>query len=300
MILEELMEYDLAPHKHSEYAEQRPNKLVLFDTHQIEHGWVKFAQTAHTSILAARLTCSMLYNASHKSFARLIGDRIFRYTKLNTEDLARIGQKSTLSSCITTLTIGTGVFYPPNKMNRVIAALSELSAPDRGRLLQAYIDRSSWQYHMLPELQEKLISLLSALPNLSTICIVSDDFPDNLDGWIQPGDEELLRPILDPSILAYHNGPSIIRRKFYRTGIIAPTRIITAVTTAGLALEHLFISSDYFTGIPKDFSFPCHALRTLRLELPYISINQPSTTPEMRTPKRSYSTCLQTRQISRT
>jgi hypothetical protein len=288
MILEELMDYDLAPHKHSEYAEQRPNKLVLFDTHQIEHGWVKFTQTAHTSILAARLTCSMLYHASQKSFARLIGDRIFRYTKLNTEDLARIGQKSTLSSCITTLTIGTGVFYPPNKINIVANTLSVFDAPDRIRLVRAYIDHSSCQHNMLPEIQDKLVSLLRAFSNLSTIRIAADDFPENLDGWFQAGDEELMRPILDPNLLECHNGPQIIRDRFYKTGIITSNQIIAAMSTAKLALKHLFISPDHHMGVCELFGWSFHTSRSFPLHKIVIAS------------RHSCSTCFRMRQTSRT
>jgi hypothetical protein len=298
MILEELMEYDLAPNKHSEHTEQPSDKLVLHDIAQSEPFWVMFTKTSHTSIIAARLTCWMLYDASHKSFARLMGDRTFRYTKLNTEDLARIGQKSKVSSYVTTLTIGTGVFYPPDDMDSVEAALSVFDAPDQNRLLRAYIDHSSCQHNMLPEIQDKLVSLLRAFPNLSTIRIAADDFPENLDGWFQAGDEELMRPILDANLLEYHDGPQIIRDKFYKTGIITSNQIIAAMSTAGLALEHLFISPDHHMGVSTTSAFhvmPCelfgwsfHTSRSFPLHKTMIAS------------RHSCSTCFRMRQTSRT
>jgi hypothetical protein len=98
MIVGNLLEYDLAPTQNSEYTEYPCDAMRRSDLALQKACWETITATARSIVLAARLTCQKLYNASPKSFANLLADRKFRYTKCGVKDLAQVEQKIKASS----------------------------------------------------------------------------------------------------------------------------------------------------------------------------------------------------------
>jgi hypothetical protein len=102
------------------------------------------SQESRRNILNARLSCRKLYDTLPSSFATLLGDRIFRYTMVGTQDLEAIGKDERLKACVTTLTIGCAGFFDDDVSLQDWHFHDRCGTSDRGQLTEAYQACASW------------------------------------------------------------------------------------------------------------------------------------------------------------
>jgi hypothetical protein len=207
MVFEHLQELDLASTLHSELLEEPTDRLVfppaslpayVHDPDPRSACWLHLNDLSRAAILDARLASTALYQASHKTFARLLADRTFRFTSIGFQDLALISRKKELLHHIRSLALGCAAFRHNtgiDESGRVTPPtfLAGLEMQDRARLAAAYTTCRNWQYGSLTAHIRNLASILGVIPNLDSIRILSFDRPLlHLGGWLQPGDEDLL------------------------------------------------------------------------------------------------------------
>lgn len=268
MVMERLVEYNLAPGRYTKYTEEYAEE-PCFQGRSIDPitNWVKLTGEARMAILNARLSCWKLHAASSTSFATLLGDRKFRYTKTGLDDPEHVAQQTALVPHITTLTIACGGFRNVDDMHSVREAVVELEVADQNRLLEAYAQCAAWQGDEILDYQCKLASVFRMFPKLSTIRINTRDNPRYLGGWLESGDlhmlhlqdclEEKINPITAKTF-AFHG-----RSKMYRRNVIDASHIIDALVLAGTTLKGLRIWGmdwDCFSAL-KIQPFSLHTLR---------------------------------------
>lgn len=113
MVFNHLIEDDLVPKAYSEYTDELADKQTRWGRTEPCVKWVMLTQASYSAILNTRISCWKMYHGSHEAFAKVLGDIKFRFTKVGTEDMTRIGQKAALTPYITTLTFGCGGFHRP-------------------------------------------------------------------------------------------------------------------------------------------------------------------------------------------
>lgn len=204
LVFENLEDLDLAPTPYSRFTEDPADQLVYGDDrnniyHKIGRSncWVNLTQGSYADILNARLAFSVLYHASHKSFAKLLGDRRFRLTNIGFQDLILVSRNKNLIPHIKTLTFGCATFrriFGINKSGFVWPRtfLSGLHSQDRARLAAAYMACRNWQHDNMESHTKHLASIVRGFPNLDSVRVVTVDHVAHLGGWLKPGDEDLL------------------------------------------------------------------------------------------------------------
>ncbi|KAF3002570.1 hypothetical protein E8E13_007990 [Curvularia kusanoi] len=156
-----------------------------------------FDELSRAAILNARLASSALYIGSHRVFARLLEDRVFRLTEIGFEDLSSIVCKKELLVHMRSLALGCATFRSdiginPSGFIYPLTFLRRLEYKDRRRLAATYMQCRQRQ-DIYPKTQaRKLAYIFGALPKLESIRILSVDYPFHLGGWLEPGDEDLL------------------------------------------------------------------------------------------------------------
>ncbi|KAF9691949.1 hypothetical protein EKO04_009859 [Ascochyta lentis] len=200
-VFECLEELNLATTPYSEFTEEPADQLVYGanDAHErAGHNscWLNLTRASCVNILNARLAFSALYDASHKTFARLLGNRTFRLTNVGFQDLILISRKKDLLPYLRTLTLGCANFRQNLGINESgfvwpCAFLSGLNIEDRSRLAATYMQCRDWQHDNMKSHTQTLASILRSLPNLDTIRMVISDRVLHLGGWLKPGDEDL-------------------------------------------------------------------------------------------------------------
>jgi hypothetical protein len=174
MVYDHLLEYDLAPDPISEFTEQPNEKLVLHSwCEQVTVSWNTLTADTRSHVLTARLACRKLYHASNASFAKVLGDRKFRYTKTGIQDLQHFGLEDDLYLYIRTLTIGCSGFRILNDLHRVRDVVDDLDDKDRIRLLNAYEQCAEWQRDEHKSRYTTLAKILESFPNPSKIRMIN-------------------------------------------------------------------------------------------------------------------------------
>lgn len=201
MVVEHLQQLDLAPTQYSAFTEDPPDRIVFWlqDLNKpLEQNirWIKLRNSSRVDICNARLASSLLYNASHKIFARVLSDRTFRLTEVGFQDLIQITQKKELLQHVRSLTLGCANF----KLGKGIEDgsfvprffLANLEPHDRLRLATAYTHCREWYRENRDAYSSKLTTIFQGLPNLGGIRILTVDHVLHLGGWLEPGDTDLL------------------------------------------------------------------------------------------------------------
>jgi hypothetical protein len=202
LVYQHLEEFDLAPTPYSKFTEEPADRLVYGKNdfqQRAGHNncWLKLTHTSSINVLNARLSCSTLYDASHKTFAKLLGNRTFRLTNVGFQDLILISRQKDLLPHIQSLTLGCATFRRNLGINESgfvwpSTFLSGLNLRDRSRLAAAYVQCRDWQHDNMHDNTRGLASILGAFPNLKSIRIVTVDHAVHLGGWLKPDDEDLL------------------------------------------------------------------------------------------------------------
>jgi hypothetical protein len=224
LIYEHLEEFDLAAKPYSGFTEE-PVAPVIPGSHGIQqHGkrngyWVNMTSESCANILNARMASSVMYDGSHKSFARLLADRRFRFTNVGFENLILISRQKVLAPHIKTLTLGCASFCRSLGINETgfvypCSFLPGMSLQDRARLATAYVACRDWQHDNMESHTRTLASILRAFPNLDSIRIVTADYVAHLGGWFKPEDENLVpkNHILDKYRTRLYNHESALMR----------------------------------------------------------------------------------------
>lgn len=121
IIFQNLVEYDLSQGDNSEHTEESGYRRIrLYHDEEIPMNCIELTGNAHLAILNARLSSRNLYHASQNSFAKLLADRVFRFTRVDTEDLRQTGRKKELVPYITTITIGCAGFRNVEELDKMI------------------------------------------------------------------------------------------------------------------------------------------------------------------------------------
>jgi hypothetical protein len=153
--------------------------------------WILLTAGARSAIIDSRLSCRKLHAGSIKTFATLLGDRIFRFTKVGTEDLRSIGQHVKIRPYITTLTIGCAGFKTerPDYLRRI---LGKLDQPETNRLLNAYNVGTQWHIDHVPQITNMFASLLRPFEKLDSLRIQPYHYPICLGGWLEDSDLDMI------------------------------------------------------------------------------------------------------------
>jgi hypothetical protein len=153
--------------------------------------WILLTAGARSAIIDSRLSCRKLHAGSIKTFATLLGDRIFRFTKVGTEDLRSIGQHVKIRPYITTLTIGCAGFKTerPDYLRRI---LGKLDQPETNRLLNAYNVGTQWHIDHVPQITNMFASLLRPFEKLDSLRIQPYNYPICLGGWLEDSDLDMI------------------------------------------------------------------------------------------------------------
>lgn len=283
LIYEHLEEFDLAQTPYSEFTEEPSDRLVYGSASTQKHrwrnnNWLKLRDTSRADILSARLVSSVFYDASHKTFAKLLADRTFRLTNVGFQDLILISRKRELLQHVRTLALGCAAFRRNMGINDSgfvwpCTFLSGLKMQDRSRLAAAYMQCRDWQHDNMEAHTKTLASILRALPNLDSIRIATVDPVFHLGGWLKPGDEDLLSrdhfffQNRSSEALIQHYAPNSHPRMYTNESSVIRDCIIEAFKLSQLTLRD-------FRADPKppvldivQASFITPALNTLRVVL---------------------------------
>ncbi|KAF2820185.1 hypothetical protein CC86DRAFT_118126 [Ophiobolus disseminans] len=154
-------------------------------------GWLTHTSLSRRDICSFRLVCQKCHSSSLRTFGELLGDRVFRWTKVGMKDIQALSDHAPLKPYIRTLTFGNAQFK--NRDNYALQ-MGSLAYPDaqRKRLLRAYADYYQWQLDHDGNYYDKAISVVLAnLPNLRNLRLLISDAPDvHLGGWLSAEDKE--------------------------------------------------------------------------------------------------------------
>ncbi|KAF2115141.1 hypothetical protein BDV96DRAFT_646990 [Lophiotrema nucula] len=190
LFAEALEELDVSEeHPLAHLHEQSTNSLV---------NWFSLTSGARQSICNFRLVCQKFYTGSVKSFARVLGERKIRITRVGLQDLEAFTKIPDLAPCITTLTFGNAGFYDPSKpsFKYIEENFKQIcNSIDHDRVLQSYTEAAEWASPSNIEQHGRmLLRALVSLPNLQCVRFVDEPIRQvRLDGWLEPEDQSVVR-----------------------------------------------------------------------------------------------------------
>jgi hypothetical protein len=284
MVFEHLQELDLASTLHSELFEEPTDQLVFSPASLsvYEHDprstcWLYLNNVSRAAILDARLASTALYHASHKTFARLLADRTFRFTSIGFQDLAMMSRKKELLHHIRSLALGCAAFRHKTGIDEAGCVapptfLAGLEMQDRARLAAAYTTCRNWQYGSLKAHIRNLASILVVIPNLDSIRILTFDRPLHLGGWLEPGDEDLLHRDIylnhDSSFEALRYGTFQMLPRMYNNGSrVVLDCIMEAIKRSKLTIRDFRADPKYISVHAARLPILTPALHTIRIIL---------------------------------
>ena len=242
LIVEHLQQWNISDQPFSHLTETSKDGTVGWLTHTVE---------SRRDVCNFRLVCHSFYNSSLRSFGEVLGNRIFRITKADLEDLEAISCVAALTPHIRTITFGSAQFDDISINQTLHVVLANIPAPHQLRLQAAYSRAFEWQ-RQLPHrgYVRPMEAVLNRLPNFENIRLLTSDHPDrssHLRGWLDPGDSEIIAKAWhetaggwpeDESI--YDIGQASIRQQA-RSTVAAFFPLCCALQDAGTVLRELRI-----------------------------------------------------------
>lgn len=203
--------------------------------------WLVHTAASRRDLCNLRLTCRFLHSHTLGAFGRLLGDRMFRKSRIGLKDLEDISSCIALRLHIRTLRFGTAEFLDStyNPLNSDIFRV--IPEPDRSRLMDAYDVEYSWEflnnYHEEHSTyREDLTAILLQFPNLSEVRLSYYDYPGmnrHLGQWLGPDD----KAIVDKAIQSCQGSP---KQSLYTWGNYDSLRsIVEAMQNAASAIRVL-------------------------------------------------------------
>ncbi|KAF3037962.1 hypothetical protein E8E12_006274 [Didymella heteroderae] len=283
LVYEHLEEYDLAPTPYSEFTEEPCNRLIHGEAstrrrQRYNSSWLMLNEVSCADIRNVRLVSSVFYDASHKTFAKLLANRTFRLTNVGLQDLILVCRKKELIQHIKTVTLGCAAFRRNMGINDSgfvwpCTFLSGLKMGDRSRLAASYMQCRDWQHDNMETHTKSLASIFRSLPNLDSIRVVTVDPIFHLGGWLKPGDEDLLSK--DHFLFQDRSSEALIQhysRNMHPRLYTNESSVIRDCIIAAIGLSHLKLRD--FRAAPKpavldlkQAPFVTPALQKLRIVL---------------------------------
>jgi len=209
-IIKHLQQWNIADQPFSQVTETSVDGTI---------GWLTHTAHSRNDICGFRLLSRKCYASSSQVFGELLGDRIFRITKVGVDDLRALAKQETLSPNIRTLTFGNAQFDEPGRNEALARLLGRLPAADSQRIFSTYQEAYLGAYHFYNggnggTIVGALADVFKELPNLKALRLLSHDQPDlhgdHLGGWLTRADEALLAqakldgPILTPDDISIY------------------------------------------------------------------------------------------------
>jgi hypothetical protein len=158
-------------------------------------GWLTHTPASRQELCTFRLISPTCYASSFRALGEVLGDRIFRITKVGLEDLLALSGHATLGPHIRTLTFGTARFSRPDKhRNRQLNDLRDTLGPEEDHLFAAYSAAADWQRVYDSDMYIKaMTNVFGQLPNLKSLRLFVSDRPglkSHLGGWLSSADKQ--------------------------------------------------------------------------------------------------------------
>ncbi|KAH7390776.1 hypothetical protein DE146DRAFT_142788 [Phaeosphaeria sp. MPI-PUGE-AT-0046c] len=232
-------------------------------------GWLVHTTASRENICNFRLMGRKYRSSSVSAFGGLLGNRVFRLTKVGLDDLKAISSVAALRPYIDTLTFGSAQFAEPGELEGLWTLLPE---PARTRVRVAYAKAFEWQTrHGQTQLHQRFEVILNALPKLHNLRLHPFDDARNhnpLGGWLTGDDYSLIRE-------AWHDLVSrrnLIKIHPYLTDLSTFAPILNAITSTAKEIRDFRLAPPwsvkafcFYTAL-KDTNIVSH-LRTLRFDL---------------------------------
>lgn len=162
-------------------------------------GWLTHTISSRQDICHFRILSEKCYASYFQTFGEVLGDRIFRHTKVGGDDLQALSQQKALNRHIRSVTFGNAQFaeLPGDGFEVGFRGLTDA---DRRRLTrafqEAYLAQVQYQSDRCSDFEKRLAGVLKQFPNLKAWRLLTNDLPtlqgSHLGGWLGPGDKELL------------------------------------------------------------------------------------------------------------
>lgn len=273
LVMENLVEYNVNCVEYStDHVEQPASEYESRFTDGQFVDWLTFTEESILAILEARLSCSKLYHASTQTFAKVLGNRTFRYTKCGMEDLLNISQRVDLVPYMTTLTIGLAGLIDELNLKEVENQLFYLSTSERYQIAKNFERCVTWQHEELPLCEERLINIFKNLSGLTNVRIRRE--------MLESG---RFTKSFTPSTLGMLEKYSFWQARFvvglYKSDVVEMANVISALKDAKINLRDFRTSQGSSYRLWK-FGLPVCNLHTLRItiKLAYSSFDEPSST----------------------
>lgn len=244
MVLEKLQRWTISPDPFSHLTETSTDGT---------EGWLKHTAESRRDICNFRLVSRKLCSESFKTFGELLGDRVFRMTKVGLEDLEAISAVNALRPHIRTLTFGGAHFSSSYEtgdtqnqfLDDTLAAVPE---PDRERLKTAYAKARDWIRSNPDTYVRQLATVLGHFPNFGTLRFLVSDDPGvhrHLGGWLGPGDEEIIAQARHDRYPLPLEGDSLYQRTRWAAVYNASyyELVLTAIKDAGTSIQDFRVGS---------------------------------------------------------
>lgn len=205
-------------------------------------GWLTHLPSSRQDICNFRLVCSKFHSSSLRTFGEILGDHIFRWTKVGMEDLQALSDHKPLKPYIRTLTFGTAHFNDPADNYQLKAVLETLRKRDSERLFDAYSRAYKWQNDHAPDDCIDIMTIaLGKLPMFKNLRFLIPDRPTaHLGGWLT-SKQDAMRIRAELEIIG-HPFDSIYEIDY---GWDCPDHLIVPLEKVELSLETLRIGCGY-------------------------------------------------------
>jgi hypothetical protein len=206
-------------------------------------GWLKHVPKSRQDICNFRLVSHKLYSSSFSTFGELLGERVFRMTKVGLEDLEAVSGVDALRPHIHTITFGGTHFSEVDGNRFLIDVFEAVPDPDRERLQDAYAKAHNWSISELRNTYvQNLTTVLRRYSNFRILrFLVSDDpgVQGHLGGWLGPGDEGIIAQAQRHCYPLSLEGDSMYQLNNCDLSYFAP--ILTAIKDADTAIKDVRI-----------------------------------------------------------
>jgi hypothetical protein len=193
-IVQHCEEYDWLDDPEAMFMGEQDNPHWYTGDNENRGTWKTATKSTKQDIRNVRLVCRQLKTGSLESFGAILGERIFRLTKIDLEDLFDIGKTAELLPWIKTLTFGTAQLCQGVHDSVNFTTLQEhvdehcQSAQPFGTIEEAHTKCVAYEQSREPE--RDLTRVLPAFRNLENLRVVVVDKPDHHGGWLTPEQKE--------------------------------------------------------------------------------------------------------------
>ncbi|KAL5117269.1 hypothetical protein ACEQ8H_004828 [Pleosporales sp. CAS-2024a] len=177
------------------HVSKEPFSYLTETNKEQDDGWLVHTINSRSDICNFRLVSRKFCASSLSTFGHVLGDRVFRISRVGLEDMHDISQAESLRHHISGLTFGSAVFDDISQNVVLQQILHVLPEPDKSRLESAYAHCHQWQQYQGVSCAPELTQALSHFPRLRRLRIVLNDnanMSNHLGGWLGRGDKTMV------------------------------------------------------------------------------------------------------------